>query len=66
MWFNVFAVGDRISPKARWVLFAGVGHSVRHFSTCAQKLVTALIAQPDRRDDAACAGVGEAFDPARP
>lgn len=59
-------VADRIGPKARWVLFAGIGHSVRHFSTCAQKQVAAFIARPDQREDAACAGVGEAFGPAQP
>jgi pimeloyl-ACP methyl ester carboxylesterase len=59
-------VADRIGPKARWVLFAGIGHSVRHFSTCAQTLVAAFIARPDQREDAACAGVGEAFGPAQP
>ena len=59
-------VADRIGPRARWVLFAGIGHSVRHFSVCAQRLVAAFIAKPDQREDAACAGVGEAFGPAQP
>jgi pimeloyl-ACP methyl ester carboxylesterase len=59
-------VADRIGPKARWVLFAGIGHSVRHFSVCAQKLVAAFIAQPNRRENAACAGASEAFGPAKP
>ena len=59
-------VAERIGPKARWVLFAGIGHSVRHFSVCAQKLVAAFIAQPNRRENAACAGASEAFGPAKP
>ena len=59
-------VADRIGPKARWILFAGTGHSVRHFSTCAQTLVAAFIAQPDQRQDTACAAVGETFGPAQP
>ena len=59
-------VADRIGPKARWILFAGIGHSVRHFSTCAQTLVAAFIAQPDQREDTACAAVGETFGPAQP
>ena len=59
-------VADRIGPKARWILLAGIGHSVRHFSTCAQTLVAAFIAKPDQREDAACAGMGEAFGPAQP
>ena len=59
-------VADRIGLKARWILFAGIGHSVRHFSTCAQTLVAAFIAQPGQRQDTACAAVGETFGPAQP
>ena len=59
-------VADRIGPKARWILLAGIGHSVRHFSTCAQTLVAAFIAQPGQRQDTACAAVGETFGPAQP
>ena len=59
-------VADRIGPKARWILFAGIGHSVRHFSTCAQTLVAAFIAQPGQRQDTACAAMGETFGPAQP
>ncbi len=59
-------VAERIGLGARWVLFAGIGHSVRHFSACAQRLVAAFIAQPDRRLDAACAGAGDDLGPARP
>ena len=59
-------VADRIGPKARWILFAGIGHSVRHFNTCAQTLVAAFIAQPGQRQDTACAAVGETFGPAQP
>ena len=59
-------LADRIGPKARWVLFAGIGHSVRHFSTCAQTLVAAFIAKPGQPQDTACAGGGETFGPAQP
>lgn len=44
-----------LGPKAHWILFAGIGHSVRHFSPCAQTLVAAFIDDPDRKLDATCA-----------
>ncbi len=59
-------VANRIGPKARWVMFAGIGHSVRHFSVCAEKLVAAFIAQPNRHENTACAGATEAFGLAKP
>ena len=59
-------VAKRIGLNARWVLFAGIGHNVRHFSPCAQGLVAAFIEQPDRQQDEACAGMGTAFGPAQP
>ena len=59
-------VAGRIGLGARWVLFTGIGHSVRHFSACAQRLVAAFIAQPGQPHDAACAEVGEAFGPPQP
>ncbi len=59
-------VADRIGPKTRWVLFTGIGHSVRHFSTCADTLVAAFVAQPDVWPDPACAGSGKVFVPAQP
>ena len=59
-------VADRMGPKARWVLFAEIGHSVRHFSSCAQQLVASFIARPDVRLDATCAGMGKAFGPGQP
>ena len=46
---------DAIGSRARWVEFAGVGHNVRHYSRCAQDLVAAFIAAPDRELDATCA-----------
>lgn len=59
-------VADWLGPKARWLLFAGIGHSVRHFSPCAQTLVAAFIDAPDRQFDSACAATGQAFGPAQP
>ena len=59
-------VADRIGPKTRRVLFAGIGHSVRHFSTCADTLVAAFVAQPEVWHDPACAGSGKVFVPAQP
>ncbi len=56
-------VADRIGPRARWLPFAGIGHNVRHFSPCAQTLVAAFIARPDRQLDTACAESGAAFEP---
>ncbi len=57
-------VAELIGSKAHWIEFAGVGHSVRHFSPCAQRLVADFIANPERDQDAACAkeavGVGPA------
>jgi pimeloyl-ACP methyl ester carboxylesterase len=48
-------VVDVLGRNARWVEFAGIGHSVRHFSLCAQRLVATFIAAPYRELDAACA-----------
>lgn len=48
-------VADVIGAEARWVEFAGIGHSVRHHSPCAQDLVAAFIAVPNRELDTACA-----------
>ncbi len=59
-------VADRMGSQARWVLFAGIGHSVRHFSACAQTLVAAFIAHPDQSHDAACAAAGQTFGPTLP
>ena len=59
-------VAGRIGLRARWVLFTGIGHSVRHFSACAQRLVAVFIAQPGQPNDAACAELGEAFGPTQP
>ena len=59
-------VAERIGRKARWILFTGIGHSVRHFSPCAQALVAAFIDMPDREIDAACAERSGNFVPAQP
>ena len=59
-------VADRIGPQARWVLFTGIGHSVRHFSTCAQTLVAAFVAQPEAWNEPACSESGKPFGPAQP
>ena len=48
-------VADLIGHQARWIEFAGIGHSVRHYSACAQEIVAAFIAAPDRRLQEACA-----------
>ena len=59
-------VADQLGPRARWVLFAGVGHSVRHFSPCAQRVVAAFIDTPDKSLDTVCAATGSPFSPALP
>ena len=55
-------VADWLGPAARWVLFAGIGHNVRHFSPCARTLVAAFIDDPDQPLDTGCAAAGKAFD----
>ena len=59
-------VAEQMGSNARWVLFAGIGHSVRHFSTCAQELVAAFIEQPDRQYDTTCAKRDVTLAPAPP
>ncbi len=59
-------VADWLGAAAHWVLFAGIGHSVRHFSPCAQRVVAAFIDAPDGAPDSACAANGFAFEPATP
>lgn len=59
-------VADWLGMQARWILFAGIGHSVRHFSTCAQRIVAAFIDTPDMGSNAACAADGSVFEPAPP
>ena len=44
-----------IGVHARWVEFAGMGHSVRAFSPCAAGMVTAFIDRPNGPLDASCA-----------
>ena len=48
-------VADHLGSNAHWVLVHGVGHSVRHFSPCAQLLVAAFIARPDQVQSTGCA-----------
>ena len=48
-------VADLIGSQARLIEFAGIGHSVRHYSPCAAGVVTAFIAAPDQELQAACA-----------
>ena len=50
-------VADRLGPNAQWILFAGIGHSVRHFSACAQTLVAKFIDSPGK-SRATCKGHG--------
>ena len=59
-------VATTIGPSARLILFAGIGHSVRHFSPCAQDIVAAFIQQPDGEHNTACAGKGKIFSPTLP
>ncbi len=49
------AVAAMIGPRARWVEFMRMGHSVRAFSACAVGLVSAFIDQPDQPSNTACA-----------
>jgi pimeloyl-ACP methyl ester carboxylesterase len=48
-------VAERIGSAARWVVFAGMGHNVRHFSTCGVRIVSDFIGAPDVTPDTACA-----------
>ncbi len=59
-------VADWLGARARWVEFTGVGHSVRHFSTCAQRVVAAFIDAPDAALDTDCAARGSALGSAPP
>lgn len=47
-------VAELIGPRARWILFAGIGHNVRRFSACATDIVAAFIDDPKRELDTAC------------
>ncbi len=59
-------VAERLGRRARWVSFTGVGHSVRHVSACARRIVAAFIDAPDEAPDTACAARSSAFGPAPP
>ncbi len=48
-------VVDRMGGQARLIEFAGIGHSVRHYSSCAMGVVAAFITAPGRELEAACA-----------
>jgi pimeloyl-ACP methyl ester carboxylesterase len=52
-------VADLIGHNAHWIVFAGIGHSARHFSPCAQRLVATFIAKPGSDQDTACANADE-------
>jgi alpha-beta hydrolase superfamily lysophospholipase len=47
-------VVDRLGSNARRIDFVGIGHSVWHYSPCAEAVVAAFIGSPDQRLDAAC------------
>ena len=47
-------VADLIGSQAHLIEFAGIGHSVRHFSPCAAGIVAAFIAAPDQELHSAC------------
>lgn len=48
-------VADMIGPRASWVEFMGLGHSVRTYSACAGTMVAEFIAHPERPVAASCA-----------
>jgi len=59
-------VAGLIGKKARWIEFAGVGHSVRHYSPCAASVVAAFIAAPGQDLEAACAVIPLGIVPSAP
>ena len=59
-------VAVQLGRNARWIQVAGIGHSVRHFSPCAQTLVAEFIGAPNRALDTACAEQAPAFKPTPP
>lgn len=59
-------VAEFLGRSARWLLFAGIGHNVRHFSPCAERLVAAFIDAPDRAVDGTCAAGGDAVSASPP
>ena len=50
-------VVDRLGSNARRIDFVGIGHSVRHYSPCAEAVVASFIGLPDRMPDTLCASV---------
>jgi hypothetical protein len=48
-------VAERIGPAARWIEFAGIGHNVRHFSACGERIASDFIGNPGEVLDTACA-----------
>ena len=50
------ALAARIGPAARAVEFPRLGHNVRHFSSCAVRVVAGFIADPAQAPDLACVG----------
>jgi pimeloyl-ACP methyl ester carboxylesterase len=59
-------VADLIGSQARLIEFAGIGHSVRHYSPCATGIVTAFIAAPDQELHTACATSPPGTEPSAP
>jgi pimeloyl-ACP methyl ester carboxylesterase len=56
-------VADHIGSQARMIEFAGIGHSVRHYSPCAAGVVTAFIAAPDQELHTTCATTPPGTEP---
>ncbi len=50
-------IGSEIGRRSQWVLFEGIGHSVRTNSACAVRIVSHFISEPDTMTDTACAAV---------
>jgi pimeloyl-ACP methyl ester carboxylesterase len=47
-------IAARIGPAVRVIEFPRLGHNVRHFSSCAVRVVAGFIADPGRPPDLAC------------
>ena len=59
-------VAGLIGKEARWIEFAGVGHSVRHYSPCATGIVAAFIAALGEDLQTACAAIPLGIGPSAP
>ena len=49
------SIAEIIGSNAQWIQFPEVGHNVRAFSPCAQRIVADFIAQPKSALDVSCA-----------